>query len=165
MIIDATFWVAISFFIFILLLIYLRIPSKVSNILEENIGLIKKQIDESEKLKEEASNKLAENDKKLDSSKFEIQKLIHLANDQVEQNIVRTNEIFNKQMEIKKKNAEEKIKQLKSQAIKDIKNASISIAFESIDKLMLKSLDKSKLDKIFNQSVIETKLALKKKSS
>ena len=68
-------------------------------------------------------------------------------------------------MNTRKKNAEEKIKQLKNQAVKDIKTASINIAFESIDRLMFNSLDKSKLDKIFNQSITETKLALKKKSS
>ena len=60
---------------------------------------------------------------------------------------------------------EAKIKQLKNQAIKDVKNAAIYIAFESIEKLMLNSLDKNKLDKIYNQSIEETKLALQKKSS
>ncbi len=72
---------------------------------------------------------------------------------------------FHKQMEIRKKNTEEKIRQLKNQAIKDIKNVSVNIAFESIERLMLNSLDKSKLDKIYTQSIEETKLALQKKSS
>ena len=165
MIIDATFWVAISFIIFLVMLIYFKIPSKVKNTLDQNINQIKKQIDESEKLREEASNKLADNEKKLDSSQSEIQKLIQKANDQAEKNVIKTNEIFNKQMETKKRNVEEKIKQLKNQAVKDVKTASINIAFESIHRLMFNSLDKSKLDKIFNQSITETKLALKKKSS
>ena len=165
MIIDATFWVAISFIIFLVMLIYFKIPSKVKNTLDQNINQIKKQIDESEKLREEANNKLADNEKKLDSSKSEIRKLIQKANDQAEKNVIKTNAIFHKQMETKKRNAEEKIKQLKNQAVKDIKIASIDIAFESIDRLMFNSLDKSKLDKIFNQSITETKLALKKKSS
>ena len=64
MIIDATFWVAISFLIFVILLIYFKIPSKVKNILDENINQIKKQVDESEKLKEEAKRQLAEFEKK-----------------------------------------------------------------------------------------------------
>ena len=64
MIIDATFWVAISFLIFIALLIYFKIPLKVKNILDENINKIRQQVDESEKLKEEAKNKLAEYEKK-----------------------------------------------------------------------------------------------------
>ena len=60
MIIDATFWVAISFLIFIILLVYFKIPLKVKNILDENINQIKKQVEESEKLKEEAKRQLAE---------------------------------------------------------------------------------------------------------
>ena len=78
---------------------------------------------------------------------------------------IKSNEVFHKFIEIRKKNTEEKIKQLKNQAIKDIKDASVNIAFESIEKLLLNSLDKSKLEKIFNQSIEETKLALQKKSS
>ena len=165
MIIDATFWVAISFLIFILFLIYFKIPTKVKNTLDENITNIKKQIEESEKLKEEAKHKLAEHEKKIVSSKSEIQKMIREANEQAEKNVIKSNEIFHKQIEIRKKNTEEKIKQLKNQAVKDIKNASINIAFDSIEKLMLNTLDKNKLDKIYNQSIEETKLALQKKSS
>ncbi len=165
MIIDATFWVAISFLIFIVLLIYFKVPSKVKNILDENINQIKKQIDESEKLKEEAKNKLAEYERKIGDSKSQINKMIRDANDNAEKNIIKSNEVFYKLIENRKKNTEEKIKQLKNQAIKDIKNTSINIAFESIEKLMLNSLDKSKLDKIYSQSVEETKLALQKKSS
>ena len=165
MTIDATFWVAISFLIFVLLLLYFKIPSKVKNIIDENISKIKIQVEESEKLKEEAKNKLAEHEKKIVGSKSEIQKMIREANELAEKNIIKSNEIFHLQMDIKKKNTEEKIKQLKNQAIKDVKNASVNIAFESIEKLMLNSLDKSKLDKIYNQSIEETKLALQKKSS
>ena len=51
MIIDATFWVAISFLIFVILLIYFKIPFKVKKLLDDNISQIRKQIDESESLK------------------------------------------------------------------------------------------------------------------
>ena len=47
----------------------------------------------------------------------------------------------------------------------DIKIASVKIAIESVEKLFIKSIDKSKLDKIYSSSLEETKLALKKKSS
>ena len=42
MTIDATFWVMISFFIFIGLLIYFHIPQKINSTLNENIDDIKK---------------------------------------------------------------------------------------------------------------------------
>ena len=165
MIIDATFWVAISFLIFVILLIYFKIPLRVKNILDENINLIKKQVEESEKLKEEAKRQLAEYEKRIGDSKSQVNRMIKEANDQAEKNIIKSNEVFHKLIEIRKKNTEEKIKQLKNQAIKDIKNASVNIAFASIEKLLLNSLDKSKLDKIYIQSIEETKLALQKKSS
>ena len=68
-------------------------------------------------------------------------------------------------MQASDQNTEEKIRQMKAQAIKEIKNISLDIALESVEKLMLNSLDKNKLDNIFNQSVEETKIALQKKSS
>ena len=46
MTIDATFWVMISFFLFIGLLIYFQIPQKIRKTLEENILSIKNQIED-----------------------------------------------------------------------------------------------------------------------
>ena len=54
---------------------------------------------------------------------------------------------------------------MKQQALKDIKNTSVKIALESVEKLLKNSLDKSKLDKIYLSSIEESKLALKNKSS
>ena len=165
MTLDATFWVTISFFIFLGILIYFKIPQKVKDFLEQNITNIKDQINEAEKLKEEAKNILIEHEKKISNSKNEVKSMINKANEEAEKNVIRTNEEFHNLMENRKKRAEQRIKQLKNQAIKDIKNASVKIAIESVEKLFKNSIDKSKLDKIYSASIEETKLALKKKSS
>ena len=165
MTIDATFWVMISFFAFVGLLIYFKIPQKVKTTLEENINNIKNQIDEANTLKEDAKNILTEHEKKISNSKSEVKQIIAKANDEAEKNVIKTNQDFHNLMETKKRNAEERIKQLKNQALKDIKNASVKIAIESVENLIKNSLDKSKLDKIYSSSIEETKLALKKKSS
>ena len=165
MTIDATFWVMISFLIFFGLLIYFQIPQKIKVTLEENISNIKNQIDEADKLKEEAKNILTEHEKKISNSKTEMKSMITKASEEAEKNIIKTNQDFHNLMENKKRNAEERIRQLKNQALKDIKNTSVKIAMESVEKLLKNSLDKSKLDKIYMSSIEETKLALKKKSS
>ena len=162
---DATFWVTISFFIFIGILIYFKIPQKVKTILEQNILDIKNQISEAEKLKEDAKNILIDHEKKISNSKNEVKEMLDKANNEAEKNVIRINKDFHNLMENRKKNAEERIRQLKNQAEKDIKNASVKIAIESVEKLIKNSLDKSKLDKIYSSSIEETKLALKKKSS
>ena len=52
--IDSTFWVAVSFLIFFGVLIYLKVPQKVNEILNKLIQDIKNELDESEKLRTEA---------------------------------------------------------------------------------------------------------------
>ena len=165
MTIDATFWVMVSFFLFIGLLVYFHIPQKIKATLEGSISNIKNQIDEADKLKEDAKNILTEHEKKISNSKTEIKSMIVKASEEAEKNIIKTNKDFHNLMENRKKNAEERIKQLKNQALKDIKNTSVKIAIASVEKLLKNSLDKSKLDKIYMSSIEETKLALKKKSS
>ena len=165
MTLDATFWVTVSFFIFMGILIYFKIPQKVKEILEQNILSIKNQIDEAEKLKEDAKNILTEHERKISNSKREVKEMISKANEEAEKNVINANKAFHNFMENKRKNAEERIRQLKNQAEKDIKNASVKIAIEAVEKLIKNSLDKSKLDKIYSASIEETKLALKKKSS
>ena len=165
MTLDATFWVTISFLLFLGILIYFKIPQKIKEILETNIAKIKNQINEAEKLKEDAKNILTEHEKKISNSKNEVKEMIERANEEAEKNAIRISKDFQNLMENRKKNAQDRIAQLKNQAEKDIKNASIKIAIESVEKLIKNSLDKSKLDKIFSSSIEETKLALKKKSS
>ena len=165
MTLDATFWVTISFIIFLGILIYFKIPQKVKGTLEQNISNIRNQINEAEQLKEDAKNILTEHEKKISNSKIEVRELINKATEEAEKNVIKTNENFHKFMENRKKSAEERIRQLKNQAEKDIKNAAVKIAIKSVEKLLKNSLDKSKLDKIYSSSIEETKLALKKKSS
>ena len=84
MTIDATFWVTISFLIFIGILIYFKIPQKIKGLLEENILNIKNQINEAEKLKEDAKSILTEHEKKISNSKNEVKSMINKANEDSE---------------------------------------------------------------------------------
>ena len=162
--IDATFWVAVSFLIFVGVVFYFKIPQKIIQSLDESIKKIKEEIDNAEKLKDEAKNILSEYESKVSKSKQEIKNLIQKAEKQAESNIIKTNEEFHNIVENRKKAAEEKIKQMKTQAIKDVKNSSVDIAIRSIEKIIKNSIDKKKLDKIYISSIDEAKKILKNKS-
>ena len=165
MIIDATFWVAISFIIFLGVLIYFKIPQKVIFILNENINSIKHEIGNAEALKEESKDILSEYERKIGNAKNEIKQMIDAAMEDADRNVLKTNEDFYIQIENRKKNTEDRIKQMKNQALKDIKNASVRISIQAVEDLLKKSLDKNKLNKIFTSSIEETKTALKRKST
>ena len=158
---DATFWVAVSFVIFFGILIYFKIPQKVNEILEKQIVDIKKEIDESEKLRTESKKLLENAQNKLDSASIESKKILNEAKKDGENLIIQMNDKFHKSSEIKKNIAETKISQMKEAAIKEIKDTSIKIAVDSVKKIISTSVDKSKLDLLFEKKLEETKKALK----
>ena len=160
--IDATFWVAISFFIFLGGLIYLKVPQKINDSLNGQINNIKKELDEAEKLKEEAKNLLSDHEGKIDKSKKETQEIIKLAKENNEKNILEKTKKFHQLMDERKKNVEQKIVQMKENALKEIKNDSIKVSIESVEYLIKNSIDKNKLEKLHTISLDEAKTSFKR---
>ena len=165
MAIDATFWVAVSSIIFILALVYLKIPNKINETLSKMILDIKNEIDESEKLRNESKVLLNNAQSKLEQAKIETKKIQELAKKDSENLILEMNDKFHKSAEIKKNLAQTKISQMKNQALKDIKNTSVKIAVDSVKKILSTSVDQSKLDNLFDKNLEESKELLKKINS
>ena len=161
MTIDATFWVAISFFIFFGVLIYLKVPQKISNSLTDQINEMKRELAEAEKLKIEAKNLLSSYENKIDKSKKETQEIINLAKRDSEQDILEKMKKFHEIIENKKKNAEQKIVQMKENALRDIKNISVKISMEAVEHLIKNSIDKNKLEKLYINGLEQIKISLK----
>ena len=162
---DATFWVAVSFVIFFGGLIYLKIPKKINELLIKMIADIKNEIDESEKLRNETKTLLNNAQNKLDSASSESKKILDEAKKDSERLVIEMNDKFHKSAELKKNLAQSKISQMKDSAIKDIRDASIKISVDSVKKIISTSVDKSKLDALFDKNLQETKDALKKINS
>tara|TARA_Y100000741_G_scaffold357015_1_gene334362 strand:- start:12 stop:542 length:531 start_codon:yes stop_codon:yes gene_type:complete len=165
MVIDATFWVAVSFIIFFGALIYLKIPQKISDLLNKMISDIKNEIDESQKLRNEAKILLDKAQNKLDTAQSVRNEILEEAKKDSDKLIIELNDKFHKSSEIKKNLTENKISQMKEAAIKEIKDASIKIAVDSVKKIITTSVDKSKLDAVFQKKLEETKEELKKINS
>ena len=161
MTIDATFWVAISFFIFIAVLVYLKVPNKVNLSLVGKINEIKKELNEAEKLKQEANIILSDYEKKIDKSTLESKKIIDIAKTESEKNIIESTKKFHLVIEERKKNVDQKIVQMKENALKDIKKASVLIAIEAVKNLIENSIDKNKVENYYNKSLQQAKTAIK----
>jgi len=165
MVIDSTFWVAISFFIFLGGLVYLKVPHKINEVLNKLIRDIKNEIDESEKLRLEAKILLDKAQDKLNTAQNVSNDILEQARKDGDHLVIEMNDKFHKLSEIKKKLAENKILQMKDSALKEIKDVSVKIAVESVKKIINTSVDKSKLDVLFNKNLEDTRSALKKINS
>ncbi len=162
MTIDATFWVAIAFIIFITVLVYLRIPQKINSSLNIMIEDIKNELNEAEKLKKESKNLLNGSQEKLENAQKESEQIINNAHKESEKLIIEINNKFFQTSENKKKITEQKIVQMRKDAIKSIKDAAVKISIKSAKKLIKTSVNKSKLNALFEENLSQTKNTLKK---
>jgi len=162
MIIDATFWVAISFLIFVGVLVYFKIPQKVNLLLTEKIKETKNELDEAERLKDEAKTLLSDYENKLNQASDETINIIKQVKKESEKKVIESTEKFYQLIDNKKKLLNQKINRMKEDAIKEVKNTSVKISIKTVEEIIKNSIDKKKLDRLYDESLSQSKIALKK---
>lgn len=148
---DAT-WVAIGFVLFIIMLIYFKVPGQITKILDNRAEKIKNELDEAKKLREEAQAMLADFQKKNKEAEKSAKALIDEAKKIAKNYEKEAKSKFDENMERRKKLLDEKLKRAEVEALNQIKNDITDIVFEAIDK----SLSNNKINKDASDRIIET---------
>lgn len=154
---DATFWVAISFIIFCLIIIYQKIPKLINNLLDNKINEIKLEINNAKNLKNESEQLLKKCKKKIEEVQMERNEILNSEKKKTEIFIQDSENKFEQLILNKKKSLEQKLDQMKIKAIKDIQNISNKIALEAVKKIIsnsvydekMKAINQKNLEKIF----------------
>lgn len=151
---DATFWVAISFVIFCLIIVYKKIPQVINNLLDNKINEIKSEIDNAKNLKNESEQLLKKYKKKIEDAHMEKSQILNSEKKETEIFIQESENKFEQLILNKKKSLEQKLDQMKVKAIKDMQNISNKIALEAVKKIISKSANDEKM-KVINQKNLE----------
>ena len=153
MIIDATFWVAVSFFIFFGILIYLKIPQKINSSLTDQINEIRNELGEAEKLKNEAKTLLSDYENKIDKSKKEAKKIIDDSKKKLDRDIENKKQEFNDEIEKELLATDKEIKDLKKSSISNINTIATETAAEVIKQIINIEVNKSSASAIVSDLV------------
>ncbi len=156
---DATFWVAISFVTFCLILIYKKIPQVINKLLDDKINEIKSEIENTRNLKTESEELLQKYKDKVQDAHQESKDILASEKKEAENFIKESENKFEQLMIHKKKSLEQKLGQMKIKAIKDIQDISNKIALEAVRRIILdpanidkiKIINQKNLEKTFNQ--------------
>ena len=159
---DATFWVAISFVLFIILILYKKVPKFVLNQIDIKISELKNKIDEAENLKSNSEKLLSNVKGKLEKSEKDRSEILRKAQKISEDEIVITTEKMQRSLENKETAAFNKIKQAKNDAINQIKKEATEIAIETVKKVIIENLDVKKQEEI---NLLKLKNSIKKLES
>ena len=157
--IDATFWVAISFLLFVVLILYKKVPKFVLNQIDIKIAELKNKIDEAENLKSSSEKILSDVQGKLKKSENDRSEILRKAQKISENEIAITSEKMQRSLENKETAAFNKIKQAKIDTINQIKKEATEIAIETVKKVIIENLDVKKQEEI---NLLKLKNSIKK---
>ena len=157
--IDATFWVAISFVLFVILILYKKVPKFVLNQIDIKISELKNKIDEAESLKSNSEKLLSNVQGKLEKSEEDRAEILRKAQKISENEITITTEKMQRSLENKEVAAFNKIQQAKNDAISQIKKEATEIAIETVKKVIIENLDIQKQENI---NLLKLKNSIKK---
>ena len=132
---SETFWVAIAFFIFVVLS-FKKAKKVLIESLDKRIDEIKKTVNEAKELKKEAENNLNEAKKNLKKMIDDKKRIINEANEEaknLENRLLNEEKIYSERF---KKRIDDRIEQSKKQAIDDIKEIALDISIKSIKDLL-----------------------------
>lgn len=151
---DAAFWVAISFILFCLILVYKKIPQLINKLLENKIDEIKSEIENTKNLKLESEQLLKKYKDKIQDAHVESKNILTSEKKDAENFIRESKSKFEQLMINKKKSLQQKLEQMRIAAIKDIQHITNKIALEAVRKIILDPANIDKI-KIINQKNLE----------
>jgi F-type H+-transporting ATPase subunit b len=158
---EAEFWVAVSFFIFIGVLLYLGVHERVASALDARALRIGKELDEARRLREEAERLLVDYRRKLGNVVTEVDNIIALAAKQAESLAVETRQSLKEHIERRIKLAEEKIARAEVEALGELRNDAVDFAIAAARNLIIAKLTPDRANELVSGSIKALKTLLK----
>jgi F-type H+-transporting ATPase subunit b len=149
---DPTFWVAIAFIVFVGLMVW-KARKPVLDGIDARAERIKAELDEAQRLREEAQKALAEYKRKQRDAAKEAEEL--LANARHEADLLRRQaaEDLKQTLARREKAALEKISQAETQAVQDVRAKAVDIAIAATAKLLSENVDPRRDQAMVDQAI------------
>ncbi|MCP4935692.1 MAG: F0F1 ATP synthase subunit B [bacterium] len=150
---DPSLWVAIAFFGFVALLVYYKVPAKITEALDDRADQIKAELDEAIKLREDAQNVLADYQRKQRDAQKEAEEIITQAKKEAESLAIETEQKLTEQLERRTQQAEEKIARAELQAINEVQTMAAEMSVQAAEHIMRKSVTGDKADSLIDEAI------------
>lgn len=136
MLYAAEFWVGIAFFVFIGILLYMKVPAMLTKALDERAEGIRKELDDARRLREEAQDLLADYQRKQREAETEAQQIIEEARREAEALKAEGERSVKEQLARRARLAEEKIARAEAQALAEVRAAAVDAATAAAERIV-----------------------------
>ena len=125
---NTDFVVTIAFLVFVGVLLYLKVPSKVGGLLDKRAEGIRSELDEARKLREEAQTLLASYERKQKEVAEQASHIINTAKSEAEAAAAKAKEDLKVSMERRLQAATDQIASAEAAAVKEVKDRAVTVA-------------------------------------
>jgi F-type H+-transporting ATPase subunit b len=160
MLLEAEFWVAVGFVLFVGVLIYFGIPRMMLDALDKRSARIKAELDEAQRLREEAEALLAEYHRKRLAADAEADAIIAGARAEAERVAAEAKTRMEEFVARRSQVAEAKIAQAETQALADVRAAAAEAAVAAAEKILSQAAKGDVADKLLAQGIRDVKAKL-----
>jgi F-type H+-transporting ATPase subunit b len=157
---DETFWVAVAFAGFIGVAIYFKLPGMLTKILDERAEKIRNELDEAQRLREEAQALFAEYQRKTRNAAQEADDIVTHAQAEAKRHAEQASKDLAELMERRTVQAEQKIAQAEAQAIQDVRAAAVDLAVNAARRVMQEDLADDKADALVETAISDLRTKL-----
>jgi F-type H+-transporting ATPase subunit b len=158
--INAEFWVAVAFVLFIALLIYLGVHRMVLDALDQRGARIRAELDEALRLKEEAQTLLAAYQRKHSEAEREAEAIIGSAKIEAERIAAEAKTKMEDFLARRSKMAETKIAQAEAQALAEVRAAAAEAAVSAAERILTESTKGKLAEDLIAQGIRDVKAKL-----
>jgi F-type H+-transporting ATPase subunit b len=151
---DPETWVALAFVVFVVVA-FKPIKKGVTGGLDSRIGAIRREIEEAQKLREEAQHLLAEHRRKLREAMDDAKAVIEHAQEEAERLRQKAEADLEASMKRRQLAAEEKIAQAEARAVQEVRDQAVEIAVAATAKLMAEKVDKDHAAALVDEAIRE----------
>ncbi len=157
---EAEFWVAVAFVIFLGVLGYFRVHTLILNALDQRRALIKAELDEARRLRDEAQALLAEYKRKQQDAESEAAEILAAAMAEAERLALDAKAKLEEFVTRRTKTAESKIAQAEAQALADVRAAAADAAVAAAERILTHSAKGKVADSLIAKGVEDVKRKL-----
>ena len=150
---EPEFWVAVSFFLFVGVVLYLGVHKKIASALDARSAAIAKELEEAKRLREEAEKVLADYRRKQGDVAKETKGIIDLASKEAEMLAAETRRSMKEQFERRMKLAEDKIARAEAEALREVRAAAAEAAVKAAQMVIAAKLTPEAADKLVSQGI------------
>jgi F-type H+-transporting ATPase subunit b len=157
---DAEFWVAVAFVVFLGVLIYLGVHEMMTKYIDQRRDRIKAELDEARRLKEEAQALLAQYQHKQREAEQEAAAILAGATAEAERVMIEAKAKMEEFVARRSKMAESKIAQAEAQALADVRAAAAEAAVSAAEKVLAQTVKGDLAERLIAKAIDDVKARL-----